>query len=90
MKLNLYDNIQKFFDDHYSILLEKEYLNNLIITNIIYGIDNKINNWLYGNITYEIQLIFLQRKPWKLLLCSLNEDDSINEKNNRVFCKRNI
>lgn len=83
MKLNLYKDLQKFHDDHINLLLEKEWLNNLIISNILYGLKNTYDDWLFGNLTVNnnIELIFLQRKPWKLLLYSLINEDLDNKLN---------
>ena len=83
MKLNLYKDLQKFHDDHINLLIEKEWLNNLIISNILYGLKNTYDDWLFGNLTVDnnIELIFLQRKPWKLLLYSLINEDLDNKLN---------
>lgn len=67
-----YDNIQEFNSDNLNLLLEKEWLNNLMIGNCLEGLKADEEPWLLASIKESniTQLIMLYRKPWNLLLYS--------------------
>ena len=67
-----YNNIQEFNRDNLNLLLEKEWLNNLIIGNCLEGPSENEEPWILASIKENniTQLIMLYRKPWNLLLYS--------------------
>ena len=67
-----YNNIQEFNRDNLNLLLEKEWLNNLIIGNCLEGPAENEEPWILASIKENniTQLIMLYRKPWNLLLYS--------------------
>ena len=80
MNFKKYNNIKEFTDENLELILEKEWLNNLMVGNCLEGLEKGMNEWLLANVSVDnkIELIILYRKPWNLLLYSptnnLNED----------------
>lgn len=72
MKFNKYEDINLFWNDTKKLLEKDEWYNCLMIGNCIEGVEKGINNWFMATITdnYNIELIMLYRKPWKLILYS--------------------
>ena len=72
MKFNKYEDINLFWNDTKELLEKDEWYNCLMIGNCIEGIEKGINDWFMVTITdhYNIELIMLYRKPWKLILYS--------------------
>ena len=73
MEFIFYNNCEKFWNENKKLILEKEWLNNLMVSNSLYGIENGIDeNWILAKIINngKTELILLQRFPWKLLLYS--------------------
>lgn len=79
MEFKKYDDPNIFWQENKDLLLEKEWLNNLIVGNCMYATNNGIDeNWLLARITNngKTELIILLRKPWKLLLYSPTSNKS--------------
>ena len=72
MKFNKYEDINLFWNDTKELLEKDEWYNCLMIGNCIEGVGKGINDWFMTTITdnYNIELIMLYRKPWKLILYS--------------------
>lgn len=79
MEFKKYDNPKEFIEENEKLILEKEWLNNLMAGNYRdaekYGIDE---NWLLARVTDngKTELIMLLRRPWKLLLYSPTDNKS--------------
>lgn len=79
MKFKKYDNIKDFSNENLELLLEKEWLNNLMVGNCLEeSTENWLEGWILANITNEenIELIMLYRKPWNMLLYSPTNNTS--------------
>lgn len=72
MEFIKYDDIKKFADDNLELLLEKEWLNNLMVGNCLEGLEIGTEGWTLAKVTNEnrTELIMLHRRPWHLLLYS--------------------
>lgn len=73
MKFRKYEDIKEFANDTLDLLCEKEWLNNLMVGNIEYGLENGIDDkWLLATVEdgKKIELIMLLRRPWKLVMYS--------------------
>ena len=72
MELKKYDSVEQFVDENINQLLEKEWLNCLMVGNCFDGLKMKANDWLLAKVSEnnKTELIILYRKPWKLLLYS--------------------
>ena len=84
MEFIKYDNIKDFTDDNLDLLLEKEWLNNLMVGNCLDGLKNGAEGWTLAKVINEnnnTELIMLHRRPWNLLLYSPtnNEADKLYE-----------
>lgn len=79
MDFKKYENPEEFVEENEKLILEKEWLNNLMVGNykdaVKLGIDK---NWLLARITNngKTELIILLRRPWKLLLYSPTDNES--------------
>ena len=82
MKFIKYERIEDFVNENMDLILEKEWLNCLMVGNCFDGLKQKNNDWLLAKITEndKTELIMLYRKPWKLLLYS-----PTNNKSNELF-----
>ena len=71
MEFIKYEKLENFMNENFELLLQKEWLNCLMIGNCL---DKSIDEYviLLAKITQnsETQLIILYRKPWKLLMYS--------------------
>ena len=78
MELVKYDNIENFVNENMNLILEKEWLNCLMVGNCLDGMKEKPNDWLLAKVTEnsKTELIILYRKPWKLLLYSPTNNKS--------------
>lgn len=69
-----YEDIKIFANENLDLILEKEWLNNLMMGNCLEGLEKGIDkeNWLLAKIVdnNKTELIMLYRKPWNLLLYS--------------------
>ena len=83
MEFIKYDNIKNFTDDNLKLLLEKEWLNNLIVGNCLDGLKNGADGWTLAKVmsNSKTELIILHRRPWNLLLYSPtnNQTDELYE-----------
>lgn len=76
MKFKRYYKLQDFANENLDLLLEKEWLNNLIVGNIDSGIEEGMEDWekyLLARIEDDRgnpQLILLLRRPWNLVVYS--------------------
>lgn len=83
MKLELYDNINKFIDDTFDILAENEIQNNVIIGNSLKGRDGlDTNSWFLAAVKDDhgaIRLVAFMSPPYNLSLyeCGNTRDDSV-------------
>lgn len=82
MKLIKYENIEDFVNENMDLILEKEWLNCLMVGNCFERLKQKSNDCLLTKITENnrTELIMLYRKPWKLLLYSPTDN-----KSNKLF-----
>ena len=78
MEFVKYDNIELFMKENFELLLEKEWLNCLMVGNCLEGQKKGIEGWLLAKITQNgvTELIMLYRKPWKLIMYSPTENKS--------------
>lgn len=78
MKLIKYENIENFINENMDLILEKEWLNCLMVGNCFEGLKQKPKDWLLAKVTKnnKTELIILYRKPWKLLLYSPTDNKS--------------
>lgn len=78
MEFKKYEDIENFVNDNLDLLLEKEWLNCLMVGNCFDGLKNGTSNWLMARVTNnnKTKLIILYRKPWKLIMYSPTNDKS--------------
>ena len=79
MEFKKYSDPKEFVEENGKLILEKEWLNNLMVGNYNEAIKTGIDeNWLLARITNngKTELIMLLRKPWKLLLYSPTNNKS--------------
>ena len=79
MEFKKYNDPKEFVEENGNLILEKEWLNNLMVGNYNEAIKTGIDeNWLLARITNngKTELIMLLRKPWKLLLYSPTDNKS--------------
>ena len=78
MELIKYENLEDFVNDNMNLILEKEWLNCLMVGNCLEGLKQEKNDWLLAKITENnrTELIMFYRKPWKLLLYSPTDNKS--------------
>ena len=72
MEFVRYENIEDFMKENFELILEKEWLNCLMVGNCLEGQKIGIDGWLLAKATQneKIELIMLYRKPWKLIMYS--------------------
>lgn len=78
MEFKKYEDIENFVNDNLDLLLEKEWLNCLMVGNCFDGLKNGTCNWLMARVTNnnKTELIILYRKPWKLIMYSPTNNTS--------------
>ena len=78
MELIKYENLEDFVKDNMNLILEKEWLNCLMVGNCLEGLKQEKIDWLLAKITEnnKTELIMFYRKPWKLLLYSPTDNKS--------------
>ena len=79
MKFKRYNDLHEFVKENDKLINEKEWLNNLMIGNINYGLKNGTDEgWLMAKVedNGNTELIMLLRRPWKLLLYSPTNNSS--------------
>lgn len=77
MKFIKYEKLEDFMSENFELLLQKEWLNCLIIGNCTEG-NEKNEDWFLAKITenQKTELIMFYRKPWKLLMYSPTDNKS--------------
>jgi len=72
MEFVRYEKIKDFMKDNFKLILEKEWLNCLMVGNCLEGQKIGIDGWLLAKVTQneETELAMLYRKPWKLIMYS--------------------
>lgn len=78
MEFVKYEKVEDFMKENFELLLEKEWLNCLMVGNCLEGQKIGTEGWLLAKITQNntTQLIMLYRKPWKLLMYSPTDNTS--------------
>lgn len=78
MEFVKYDKLEDFMKENFGLLLEKEWLNCLMVGNCLEGQKIGTEGWLLAKITQnkKTELIMLYRKPWKLILYSPTNNTS--------------
>lgn len=78
MKFVKYEKIEEFMKDNFELILQKEWLNCLMVGNCLEGQKIGIEGWLLAKVTenQKTELIMLYRKPWKLLMYSPTDNKS--------------
>mgnify|MGYP002620463331 CR=1 FL=1 len=78
MKIKFYEDIKEFVKENEKLILEKEWLNNLMVGNYKDGLENGADGWLLAKVENEgkTELIMLLRRPWHLLLYSPTNNKS--------------
>lgn len=77
MEFIKYEKLEEFMDENFELLLQKEWLNCLIIGNCTEG-NEKNEDWFLAKIieNQKTELIMFYRKPWKLLMYSPTDNTS--------------
>ena len=79
MEFKKYDDPEEFVEENEKFILEKEWLNNLMVGNYKDAVEEGINeDWLLARVTEgeQTELIMLLRKPWKILMYSPTNNKS--------------
>lgn len=78
MQFTKYNNIKDFTNDNLELILEKEWLNNLMVANCLEGLEKGVEGWTLAAVTNneKTELILLHRRPWNLLLYSPTDNTS--------------
>ena len=78
MEFVKYDNIEDFMKENFELILEKEWLNCLMVGNCLEGKQIGTQDWLLAKVMNNsvTELILLYRKPWKLILYSPTNNTS--------------
>lgn len=72
MQFVKYEKIEDFIKDNFELILEKEWLNCLMVGNCLEAQKIGIEGWLLAKVTQKerTELVILYRKPWKLIMYS--------------------
>lgn len=78
MEFIKYENIEKFMKENFELLLEKEWLNCLMVGNCLEGQKVGTEGWMLAKVAQNerTELVMLYRKPWKLIMYSPIENIS--------------
>ena len=78
MEFTKYENIEDFMKENFELILEKEWLNCLMVGNCLEAQKIGMDGWLLAKITQneKTELIILYRKPWKLIMYSPTDNTS--------------
>ena len=78
MEFIKYNNIDDFMKENFELILEKEWLNCLMVGNCMEAQKIGIEGWLLAKVTQnkQTELIMLYRKPWKLIMYSPTDNTS--------------
>ena len=81
MEFKKYTDPKDFIEENEKLVLEKEWLNNLMVGNFKDALEKGIDeNWLLARVSEngKTELILFLRRPWKLLLYSPTENKSLD------------
>ena len=72
MEFIRYNNIEEFMRENFELILEKEWLNCLMVGNCLEAQKIGVDGWLLAKVVQneKTELIMLYRKPWKLIMYS--------------------
>lgn len=78
MKFIKYEKVEDFMKENFELILEKEWLNCLMVGNCLEGQKIGTEGWLLAKVEKngKTELIMLYRKPWKLILYSPTDNTS--------------
>ena len=78
MKFVKYENVEDFLNENLELILEKEWLNCLMVGNCYEGIKIGTQGWILAKVAEEnkTELILLYRRPYKLLLYSPTDNET--------------
>lgn len=78
LEFKRYENIEEFGKENLELLLEKEWLNNLMVGNYFEGLKNGTEGWVFAKVTEnnKTELIMLYRKPYSLLMATPTNNKS--------------
>ena len=78
MEFIRYEKIEDFIKENFELILEKEWLNCLMVGNCLEGEKIGTQDWLLAKVINNstTELIMLYRKPWKLILYSPTNNTS--------------
>lgn len=78
MEFKKYEKLEDFINENFQLILEKEWLNCLMVGNCLEGEKIGTEGWLLAKVTQskKTELIMLYRKPWKLILYSPTDNTS--------------
>lgn len=78
MEFVRYKKLEDFMEDNFELILEKEWLNCLMVGNCMEAQKIGIEGWLLAKVTQnkKTELIILYRKPWKLTMYSPTDNTS--------------
>ena len=78
MEFVRYKKIEDFMEDNFELIIEKEWLNCLMVGNCLEGQKVGTEGWLLAKVMKNntTELILLHRKPWKLIMYSPTNNTS--------------
>lgn len=78
MEFTKYEKLEDFMNENFQLILEKEWLNCLMIGNCLEGKKIGTDGWILAKVTNnnKTELIILYRKPWKLIMYSPTDNTS--------------
>lgn len=78
MEFVRYEKIEDFMKENFELILEKEWLNCLMVGNCLEGQKKGIEGWMLAKVTQngKNELVMLYRKPWKLIMYSPTDNTS--------------
>lgn len=78
MEFVRYNKLEDFMKENFELILEKEWLNCLMVGNCLEGEKIGIDGWILAKVIQnsKTELIMLYRKPWKLILYSPTDNTS--------------
>ena len=78
MEFIIYNEVEEFIKENFELILQKEWLNCLMVGNCLEGQKIGTEGWLLGKVTQngKTELVILYRKPWKLIMYSPTENTS--------------
>ncbi|MBQ2835520.1 MAG: GNAT family N-acetyltransferase [Clostridia bacterium] len=76
MRFVRYEKVEEFMKENFELILEKEWLNCLMVGNCLEAQKTGTDGWLLAKVTQntKTELMMLYRKPWKLIMYSPTEN----------------